>query len=147
MLSKPNKATTNSIKSAATVPVNPQDQAKSAVKFLCRKGLQGHESCTENPACRCLPVKRRDRCSVGLHLSFQNAIKNPGPCLKDLSERNCSEEIMTLTEPRGEVSGDQADAHREQLFVTEDPRSCRTLLMLLFSGHHLVAIYLQMPSQ
>lgn len=86
MLSKPNKATTNSIKSAATVPVNPQDQAKSAVKFLCRKGLQGHESCTENPEYSCLPVKQRDRYSVGLHPSFQNAIKNPGPCLRSVRE-------------------------------------------------------------
>lgn len=87
MLSKPNKATTNSIKSAATVPVNPQDQAKSAVKFLCRKGLQGHESCTENPEYSCLPVKQRDRYSVGLHPSFQNAIKNPGPCLRSVREK------------------------------------------------------------
>lgn len=61
MLSKPNKATTNSIKLAAMVPMTPPDQAKSAVKFLCRKGLQGRESCTENPAYSCLPVKQRDR--------------------------------------------------------------------------------------
>lgn len=37
MLSKLKKATTNSTKSSATVSVNPQEQAKFAVKFLCRK--------------------------------------------------------------------------------------------------------------
>lgn len=78
------------------------------LRFFGRKGLQGHANCTANPAHSCLPVEQRDRYSVGLHPLFQNAVKNPGPCLKGLSERNCSEEIMTLTEPRGEVSGDQA---------------------------------------
>lgn len=83
--------------------------------------MQRHENCTENPAYSCLHVKQRNKYSVGLYPSFQNAVKNPAPRLKNLSERNCSEERKTPTEPRGEVSGDQAEAQREQLFVTEDP--------------------------
>lgn len=85
-----NKTTTNNIKSEATVPVNSQDQVKSAVKVFMEERSARAESCTENPAYSCLPFKQRDRCSLGLHPSFQNTIKNPGPCLKDLSERNHS---------------------------------------------------------
>lgn len=39
---------------------------------------------------------------------------------------------MILTEARGQVSGDQAEAHEEQVSVAEDlPCSCWSLLILL----------------
>jgi len=121
MLYPANKATTSNIKSAATVPVNSQDQVKSAVKVFMKERSARAESWAENPVYSCLPFKQRDRYSLGLHPSFQNTIKNPGPCLKDLSERNHSKEIMRLTQPRGEISGDKADTQREELLVTEGP--------------------------
>lgn len=109
MLFQANKATTNSTKSA-TVPMSLHEQAKSAGFWQERSARAWQLHRKSSPSS--LPVEQRDRYSVGLHPLFQNAIKNPGPCLKGLSERNCSEEIMTLTEPRGEVS-DQAEAQRE----------------------------------
>lgn len=66
--------------------MNPHDQAKSAVKVFWQE--MSARACTLHRKSRTtsLPAEQSDRYGVGLHPLFQNAIKNPGPCLKGLSE-------------------------------------------------------------
>lgn len=56
------------------------------LRFLAGKVCKGMETGQEiQHIAACL--LNGDRHSVGLHPLFQNAIKNPGPCLKGLSEK------------------------------------------------------------